>query len=106
MYFHGDGVEKDPALAVEWFRKAADQGHALAQAKLGIAYLLGEGVAPDPVEAWMWLDLSRSSGNEEAQKIFASLDAKIDAAQRSAAAERAQRWRAEHAQAPGDGAAP
>ena len=30
-YFNGDGVEKDLAQAVVWFRKAADQGYASAQ---------------------------------------------------------------------------
>ena len=105
MGAHGDGVEKDPAQAIEWFRKAAEQGHALAQAKLGLAYLLGQGVAADPVEAWMWLDLSRSSGNDEAQKLLASLDAKLDATQRNAAHDRAERWRAEHAKT-GGAAAP
>ena len=28
MYANGKGVEKDDAKAVEWFRKAAEQGNA------------------------------------------------------------------------------
>ena len=35
MYANGRGVAQDGALAVEWFRKAADQGNAQAQNNLG-----------------------------------------------------------------------
>lgn len=30
-YYNGDGVEQDDAKAVEWWRKAADQGFELAK---------------------------------------------------------------------------
>ena len=29
-YAHGDGVPKDPAEAVKWYRKSAGQGNAVA----------------------------------------------------------------------------
>ena len=38
MYEEGRGVEQDYATAVEWFRKAADQGDANAQYNLGVMY--------------------------------------------------------------------
>src|SRR5262249_7972656 len=38
MYYSGDGVPKDLALAMFWLRKAADQGSAQAQLKLGHMY--------------------------------------------------------------------
>ena len=34
MYANGSGVPKDEVKAVEWYRKAAQQGHAHAQSKL------------------------------------------------------------------------
>jgi hypothetical protein len=34
MYYNGDGVAKDDAEAVHWFRMAAEQGHTGAQAQL------------------------------------------------------------------------
>jgi uncharacterized protein len=34
MYQYGEGVPKDDAEAVKWYRKAADQGNSDAQAKL------------------------------------------------------------------------
>ena len=44
-------VAKDQAAAVKWYRKAADQGYAPAQAYLGYRYQSGDGVAKDQVEA-------------------------------------------------------
>jgi TPR repeat protein len=34
MYEYGKGVAKDKAKAAEWYRKAAEQGHADAKAAL------------------------------------------------------------------------
>ena len=39
-YKIGWGVEKDPVKAVEWFRKAADKGHKVAQINLEKVNLL------------------------------------------------------------------
>jgi TPR repeat protein len=36
---NGWGGPEDGALAVDWYRKAAEQGHAQAQANLGVMYL-------------------------------------------------------------------
>ena len=38
MYVNGHGVTRDDQQAVAWFRKAADQGFAIAQWALGSAY--------------------------------------------------------------------
>ncbi len=38
MYAHGNGVPKDAVEAVQWYQKAAEQGHASAQNNLGWAY--------------------------------------------------------------------
>lgn len=54
MYARGEGVTKNQAEALKWFRKAADQGLAAAQYDVGIVYGLGEGVPQDPVEAFKW----------------------------------------------------
>ncbi|EET45192.1 hypothetical protein NEISICOT_01187 [Neisseria sicca ATCC 29256] len=34
----GQGVRQDHAQAAQWYRKAAEQGHAVAQYNLGVAY--------------------------------------------------------------------
>ena len=41
-YENGEGVRKDADKAVEWYRKAAAQGHASAQHSLGVCYTNGE----------------------------------------------------------------
>ena len=43
----GCGVDKNVLSAVEWFRKAAEQGHADAQLMLGMMYEEGCGVDED-----------------------------------------------------------
>ena len=53
-YAQGEGVPKDGAEAVKWWRKAAEQGHPEAQDKLGLAYWTGDGVPMDHVEATKW----------------------------------------------------
>jgi TPR repeat protein len=34
MYYRGEGVPRDPGVAVQWLRRAAAQGHAGAKARL------------------------------------------------------------------------
>jgi hypothetical protein len=43
MYQNGRGVAKDDRLAVEWYRKAAEQGSAIGQSNLGFMYKNGAG---------------------------------------------------------------
>ena len=58
-----DGVE-----AMKWFRKAAEQGYAMVQVKLGFMYANGEGVPEDYVEAYMWWNLAAAQGHKDAKK--------------------------------------
>ncbi|MBI4626967.1 MAG: sel1 repeat family protein [Verrucomicrobia bacterium] len=64
MYANGDGVPKDNAGAVKWFRKAAEQGNITAQGNLGSMYGNGTGVAKDAVEGLAWSNIAASSGEE------------------------------------------
>jgi len=55
-YRDGSGVAKDSARAWTWLLDAAGEGHALAAARVGIAYAEGGGaVAADPAAALKWL---------------------------------------------------
>lgn len=47
MYSTGTGVNRDPARAIQWWQKAAMQGHAGAQFNLGQSYLMGNGAPMD-----------------------------------------------------------
>jgi hypothetical protein len=60
-------VPQDYAEAVKWYRKAADQGDANAQANLGAMYFKGEGVPQNDIEVYKWLTLAAAQGNEEAR---------------------------------------
>ena len=91
MYANGDGVIKDMAEAVRWWRLAAEQGDVDAQYALGSVYagastgatealweaaedplpflvglFLGRGVRTDFVLAHMWLNIAAANGHEDA----------------------------------------
>ena len=68
MYDYGEGVPKDYAEAVKWYRKAAVQEDAEAQTNLGFMYLTGYGVPKDYVQAYMWSYLAVAQGNKMARK--------------------------------------
>ena len=58
-----DGVERDYDEAVSWYRRAAEQDHAAAQAYLGFMYSSGRGVAQDDTEAVRWYRRSAEQGH-------------------------------------------
>ena len=93
-FWGGHGVRPDPAQAALWYRKAADQGNALAQAHLGLIYEHGYGVPKDPVMACMWLDLalSRAPSLSMAVKLRDEVAAKMTPAQIAEAARLAEQW--------------
>lgn len=53
--------------ASEFYKKAAEQGNAEAQNRLGLMYHNGEGVPQDHAEAEKWFRKSANQGNEEAK---------------------------------------
>ena len=53
-YYSGQGVSKNYAEAIKWFRMAANQGFAEAQFNLGTMYYNGEGVLQNYTEAMKW----------------------------------------------------
>jgi uncharacterized protein len=65
-YQDGKGVPQNDALALQWYRKAADQGAAAAENNLGIMYWMGEGVSRDKEEAVRWYRKAAKKGNPEA----------------------------------------
>ena len=63
MYRQGLGVTQNDRQAVEWFRKAADQGMDEAQLYLGSMYALGIGVRKDEARAIELWKLAAQQGN-------------------------------------------
>ena len=66
-YARGNGVPKDEAEAVKWYRLAAAQGSADAQWSLGVAYSDGDGVPKNDAEALKWYRLAAAQGDAGAQ---------------------------------------
>ncbi|HYF86181.1 lysozyme inhibitor LprI family protein [Azospirillum sp.] len=66
MYRKGQGVAKDPSVAVTWFQKAATQGEWEASNTLGTMYRLGEGVPQDFQKAIQWYLEAAKLGVENA----------------------------------------
>jgi len=62
-YISGNGVAKNEAEAVKWWRKAADQGNVQAQYSLGCCYINGQGVTKDDAEAVKWFRKAADQNN-------------------------------------------
>jgi TPR repeat protein len=67
MYEKGMGVVRNHGKAVEWYRKAAEQGYAMAQYNLGVQYSKGQGVAQNNAEAIKWYHRAAEQGYVTAQ---------------------------------------
>ena len=62
-HYYGQGVRKNLALALRAYRKAAEQGHAAAQNRLGWMYEKGEGTDADYAEAVAWYQKAAEQGH-------------------------------------------
>lgn len=62
LFYKGIGVDKDFKKAAQWFRRAAEKGHAVAQYNLGIMTYLGQGVDQDYRQAAEWF---RRAGEQD-----------------------------------------
>lgn len=68
------GVAKDEAEACKWYRKAAEQGHVVAQCRLGDMYLRGQGVEGDEGEAARWYYKAAEKGHVGADFVVRMLE--------------------------------
>ncbi|MBF0158627.1 MAG: sel1 repeat family protein [Magnetococcales bacterium] len=76
LFGSDSGANASDVKALEWYRKAAEQGLAEAQANLGMMYYLGIGTAEDEKEAFQWLKKAADQGLAEAQRNLSILYAK------------------------------
>ena len=77
MYNNGQGVPKDQAEALAWFRRAADQGYAPAERELGVTLLFGSGTGsflknPNP-DGIAWLTKAANQGDIDSQYTLGNL---------------------------------
>lgn len=66
----GDGIGKDEAEAVKWYRMAAEQEFAPAQFELGKCYSFGIGVRRNRATAAKWIRKAADQRHTEAMLIF------------------------------------
>ena len=89
LRFAQEGAAQDYAQAAQWYLKAADQSHALAQFNLGIMYAAGQGMPRNEAESMVWMQKAADLGDAGAQYNIglrhhrASLDGLAEAAPES-----------------------
>lgn len=66
-YSNGFYVSEDKKVAIEWLKKSASLGYALAQNIIAQRYYNGLDVEEDKAEAFKWFSLAAESGIDEAQ---------------------------------------
>ena len=72
-YLNGNGVAKDDAEALSWFRKAAEAGDAEGAMDSGSMYLNGWGVKEDDAQAGIWYRRAAEAGNATAMTRLGAL---------------------------------
>ena len=70
-YETGDGVGKDLAEAVKWYRMAAEEGHVQAAFELSKCYTFGFGVRKNRVTSSKWLRKAAEGGHVSAMMLLA-----------------------------------
>ena len=88
IYYGGHGGDKQQAL--KWMTASAEQGHAIAQARLGMVYAKGEGVPVNNIEAYRWFSLAAKAGDPKAKATTVSETNKAVIFKRLSPAERQQ----------------
>jgi len=63
----GVGATQDYVQAADWYRKAAEQNHSLAQFNLGTMYANGQGVAKDDAQSMIWFGRAANLGDAGGQ---------------------------------------
>lgn len=88
-------MPRDYAEAVNWFRKAADQGNAEAQHNLAWMYAKGTVVPRDYATAYMWMNLAAAQ-NDEAKKGLDVFERSVTLDQVAEGQKMTREWMATH----------
>lgn len=103
LYEHGVGVPQDDTLAAEWYRKAAERGHAGAEFNMGRLYSTGRGVAHDDAEAWYWFNAAAQqtggAQRDRAEQARNEVEKRLTSAELARLRERSKQLLAARAQA-------
>lgn len=71
------GAPRNPKQAFHLLQRSALQGHAPAQFELGLAYIDGRLVKPDPQEAFGWLVRAARQGHAPAAEYVRRIEARL-----------------------------
>jgi hypothetical protein len=93
MYLKANGVRQSIEEAMKWYRRAADQGLAIAQFNLGFGYASGQGVPQDDVMAHKWFSLSAAQGNQDAARNRDTIEQIMSPEQIAEAQRLAREWK-------------
>ena len=88
----GNGVPKDYAEALKWYKLSAEGSHKDAQNNLGAMYSKGEGVEQSFVEAFKWFVISSENGSEAGRKNIDILEKRMTSEQITKARTLARKW--------------
>lgn len=75
LYMKLDFKRHDPALAAQWYKKAADKGHKLAQTKYGAMLAVGKGTEQNIALAKVYLQKAANNGVVNAKTLLEKLEA-------------------------------
>jgi TPR repeat protein len=81
---------------MQWFLRAAEQGHVTAQATLGAYYWAGRGVSEDLSKAYFWSAIALAEGDENSKSRLEGLASQMTKAQVSDARQQAEIWIRQH----------
>ena len=96
FYDKGYGVDLNPELAVNWYKKAAKQGYAKAQYMLGIHFAKGSGTNKNYMYAYAWLLLAKKINSEHIDSLLEKLSRKMSDTEIYDAEELAYQWLTEY----------
>lgn len=93
IFMEGVGViDADAGEAYRYARMGAESGSRQMQGWLGVMYLRGVGVEPDPVEALKWFNLAAAEGDALGNQLRLQLESELDPSQVGEARRRASEW--------------
>ncbi len=91
-------ARKEFAAAARWYRRAAEQGNAVAQIRLARQYADGVGLPRDDVQGFKWLTVAAARGTDSYARTNAAkgrdaMSAKMTPAQIAEAERLAREWK-------------
>ncbi len=74
IFYEGKGVKKNYLKALYWYKRAAEQEHAKANAQIGLMYCKGEGVLISFKKAVPYIQMAFDNGCKYAPDVWAKYE--------------------------------